>query len=153
MILKSCRLRFACLFLVVLSVPPRADAQEDPAGLARRIGAVSAIASREYALGVREGRVVSGAELEETRLFLDEAQRLAERLHHPVLGRQRAAAADREAGMDRPDAGWTVGADLFADLVEQEREGVACADTTVPQEDADAAWGEVRGSPPWSMRS
>jgi len=119
MILKSCRLRFACLFLVVLSVPPRADAQEDPAGLARRIGAVSAIASREYALGVREGRVVSGAELEETRLFLDEAQRLAERLPDDIrdaVTRRIGAVVRATEALVAPGAVAQLVADLRGDL-------------------------------------
>jgi len=119
MILRSCRLLPACLFLVVLGVPPRADAQEDAAALARRLGAVSAIASREYALGVQDGRVASATELEETRLFLEEARRLAERLpdsvRRAVTGRVAELARATEA-LAAPDAVARLVADLRADL-------------------------------------
>ena len=53
---------------------------QTPEAIARRIATVSAIAVEEYALGVADGRVVSAAELEEARLFLMEARKLAEQL-------------------------------------------------------------------------
>lgn len=51
------------------------QSQDERAG--RRLAAVVSIAVEEYALGVSDGRVVSAAELDEARLFLDEARRLA----------------------------------------------------------------------------
>ncbi len=55
-------------------------AQGDPQAGARRIADIAAIALDEYAIGVRNGRVVNEDELREARLFLDEARRVANRL-------------------------------------------------------------------------
>jgi high-affinity iron transporter len=98
MILKSPRLRSALPLLgLLLAVPVAARPQDDPTALARRIAAASAIAADEYALGTAAGRVVSEAELEEARLFLTEARRLADRLPESV---RRSVARDLDALID-----------------------------------------------------
>jgi high-affinity iron transporter len=94
MILKTPSRLAAALTLALTIVPAVATAQDDPAALARRIAAVSAIAAEEYALGTSGGRVVSEAELEEARLFLAEARRLADALPASV---RVAAVADLDA--------------------------------------------------------
>ncbi|MDH5195971.1 MAG: FTR1 family protein [Gemmatimonadota bacterium] len=79
----------ATLFLLVSTLPfaaMPARAQSGVDATARRIATVSTIAAEEYALGVVGGEVVSAAELEEARLFLVEARRLAEQL--PAAVRQ-----------------------------------------------------------------
>lgn len=65
----------------------------DSSALVRRIAATVQLAAQEYALGVREGKVVLEPEVEEARLFLGEAGRAA-----AGLG---AAAPDLKAGLDR----------------------------------------------------
>ncbi|MBI2615725.1 MAG: FTR1 family protein [Gemmatimonadetes bacterium] len=54
--------------------------------LARRVADIASIALNEYQLGVQAGRVVSAAELEEARLFLQEARRSAEGLPGAAAG-------------------------------------------------------------------
>lgn len=94
MILKHCLSPvLALLGLALAAVPARAQSAVDAA--ARRIATVSAIAVDEYALGVVDGQVVSVAELEEARLFLAEARRLAVQLP----GELRLAAVSRIEGL------------------------------------------------------
>lgn len=54
--------------------------QGNPAGTVRRLAATAQLASQEYALGVLDGKVVAPAEVEEARLFLEEAKRSAAQL-------------------------------------------------------------------------
>jgi high-affinity iron transporter len=72
-------------------------AAQDPAPVVRRIAATAQLAAQEYALGVRDGRVVATAEVEEARLFLTEAARAAAQLPQPaadeVRGQLEAALA------------------------------------------------------------
>jgi high-affinity iron transporter len=82
------------LTFALLAAPAVGLAQDDPAALARRIAAISAIAADEYALGTSGGRIVSEAELEEARLFLTEARRLAAGLPDAV---RASAIADLDA--------------------------------------------------------
>jgi len=65
-------------------------AQGDPGPTVRRIASIAALAAQEYAIGVRDGRVVAAEEVEEARLFLTEARRTAELL--PLEGRRDAVA-------------------------------------------------------------
>lgn len=51
-----------------------------PAAAVRRLAATAQLASQEYGLGVVDGRVVAPAEVEEARLFLEEAKRSAAQL-------------------------------------------------------------------------
>ncbi|MGH7559753.1 MAG: FTR1 family protein [Gemmatimonadales bacterium] len=64
---------------------------QDVAATARRVAATAQLAAQEYALGVREGRVVAAPEVEESRLFLEEARRVAARLPASAAGRTSAA--------------------------------------------------------------
>ena len=52
-------------------------AAQDPAALVRRVAATATLAAQEYRIGVVGGRVVAAAEVEEARLFLEEARRSA----------------------------------------------------------------------------
>jgi len=86
MILKSRCFRLILFLACVTGRPGQALAQDDATSVARRIGAIAAIAADEYALGVADGRVVRAAELDEARLFLTEARRLANRLPDEARG-------------------------------------------------------------------
>jgi high-affinity iron transporter len=72
------RLYLALTGLVLLL--PSAGHGQDAPDVARRVADIASLALEEYQLGVRAGRVVSPAELEEARLFLQEARRSAEGL-------------------------------------------------------------------------
>jgi high-affinity iron transporter len=63
--------------LVASLVLGQQPSQGDPAPLVRRIAATSRLASQEYGLGVRAGKIVAPGEVEEARLFLAEARRSA----------------------------------------------------------------------------
>ena len=77
------------------SFRPAPGAQEpDPSALVRRIAATIQLAAQEYALGVRDGKVVAPAEVDEARLFLTEAGKTAGRLPAP-------GSADVKAGISR----------------------------------------------------
>lgn len=67
----------AAAVALLVSPGPISGQEEDGAGVARRVAAITAVAADEYALGVANGAVVSEAELTEARLFFDEARRLA----------------------------------------------------------------------------
>jgi high-affinity iron transporter len=68
---------------LVLAPPLPAQAQ-DSAALVRRIAATATLAAQEYRIGVVDGRVVAEAEVEEARLFLEEARRSAASLGGPT---------------------------------------------------------------------
>ena len=57
--------------------PQRVAPAPDSAALVRRIAATATLAAQEYRIGVVDGRVVAAAEVEEARLFLQEARRVA----------------------------------------------------------------------------
>lgn len=63
------------LILLLAAAPPQA--QGDQTSTVRRIAATTALAAQEYALGVRDGKVVLAPEVEEAQLFLAEARRTA----------------------------------------------------------------------------
>jgi high-affinity iron transporter len=69
--------RSVLLAVVVLVFLAGAGRAQEPEAVARRMAAATAIAVEEYAAGVVGGRVVSEAEVEEARLFIAEAKRLA----------------------------------------------------------------------------
>jgi high-affinity iron transporter len=50
---------------------------QDPGAAVRRVAATATLAAQEYRVGVVDGRVVAQAEVEEARLFLQEARRAA----------------------------------------------------------------------------
>ena len=64
----------------------------DPAPVVRRVAATATLAAQEYAIGVVDGQVVAAAEVEEARLFLEEARRSAGTL--PGEGVTAIAAVD-----------------------------------------------------------
>jgi high-affinity iron transporter len=82
----------AILTASLLTGPRPAD-QGDQAPTVRRIAATTALAAEEYGVGVRDGRVVAPAEVEEARLFLTEARRSAAVLP-PDASRSAVAAID-----------------------------------------------------------
>ena len=65
------------------TLPPGADSLRvavEPAAAVRRLAATAQLAAQEYGLGVVDGRLVAPAEVEEARLFLEEAKRSAGQL-------------------------------------------------------------------------
>ena len=68
---------------VLVSVFPPVSLQQvaldppDRAAAVRRVAATATLAAQEYRIGVVDGRVVARAEVEEARLFLEEARRSA----------------------------------------------------------------------------
>ncbi len=66
---------------VLLSVLPtpfqQVAAPPAPATVVRRVAATATLAAQEYRIGVVDGRIVAPAEVEEARLFLEEARRSA----------------------------------------------------------------------------
>jgi high-affinity iron transporter len=68
------------------SVPAQAQAP-----VVRRIASMAALAAQEYAVGVENGRIVAAAEVDEARLFLEEARRATARLAEPERGRVAAS--------------------------------------------------------------
>ncbi len=73
------RYRLALVALTALLPASRVAAQGTP-DLARRVADIASLALNEYQLGVERGRVTNPAEVEEARLFLEEARRSAGRL-------------------------------------------------------------------------
>ena len=59
------------------AAPQQATVQRDSAATVRRVAATATLAAQEYRIGVVGGRVVAEAEVEEARLFLEEARRSA----------------------------------------------------------------------------
>jgi high-affinity iron transporter len=85
------------LFLLLAGTalgPPQQAALQDRAPVARRVAATSQLAAQEYRAGVVDGRVVAKAEVEEARLFLQEARRSAALLPAEA---GKAATADIDA--------------------------------------------------------
>ena len=82
------------LGLATGTIPTTLSAQTDEVTLARRIADVAAIAVAEYGAGVVDGTVVREEELDEARLFLAEARRLAADLA-PAVGDAALAHLDR----------------------------------------------------------
>jgi high-affinity iron transporter len=67
---------------VLLSIFPTVPVQQvalapDQAAVVRRVAATAILAAQEYRIGVVDGRIVALAEVEEARLFLEEARRSA----------------------------------------------------------------------------
>ncbi len=71
--------------------------------LARRVADIASIALNEYQLGVQSGHVVSPAELEEARAFLEEARRTAEGLPSEAAGPAVALLDTLIAGVEAHD--------------------------------------------------
>lgn len=73
------------------ALPAPAFTQTDPAATIRRLAATATLASQEYAIGVRDGVVISSAEVAEAELFLGEAMRAAQGLPPAVRSSSKAA--------------------------------------------------------------
>jgi high-affinity iron transporter len=63
--------------LPLLNQSQQGDAGQNQAPVVRRIAATAQLAAQEYRLGIADGRVVSRAEVDEARLFLQESRRSA----------------------------------------------------------------------------
>lgn len=81
------------IYAVLLLATPTAPST-DSAVVARRVAASAQLAAQEYRIGVVAGRIVAAAEVEEARLFLNEAIRSAKLL--PII-----AAGPTVAGLER----------------------------------------------------
>ncbi len=72
-------LRYAALLVAsVVAAPLAAQGEETP--VVRRLASTALLAAQEYAIGVRGGRIVMAAEVDEAKLFLKESRRTAESL-------------------------------------------------------------------------
>lgn len=60
---------------------------QDQVPVVRRIAAMAELAAQEYAAGVENGRIVAAGEVDESRLFLQEARRATSRLAEPERSR------------------------------------------------------------------
>jgi high-affinity iron transporter len=79
--------KFCLAFLALVTpFPMSADAQQTGADAARRIADIATLALDEYQLGFQGGRVASPAELDEARLFLEDARRAAQELPPTASG-------------------------------------------------------------------
>ncbi len=65
------------LLSAITFAPPQPAAAQDSAAVVRRVAATATLAAQEYRIGVVGGRIVAAAEVEEARLFLEEARRSA----------------------------------------------------------------------------
>ncbi|HEX7335707.1 MAG TPA: FTR1 family protein [Gemmatimonadales bacterium] len=66
--------------------PQQVSAGNDLAPTVRRLAATAQLAAQEYRVGIADGRVVSQAEVDEARLFLQESRRAATDLPEKVRG-------------------------------------------------------------------
>ena len=86
------------LFLAAADSTAPAQAAQDRAPLVRRIAGTAQLAAQEYRLGVSGGRIVAQAEVDEARLFLQEARKSAAGLPEDVSART-TASLDSMLGM------------------------------------------------------
>jgi high-affinity iron transporter len=61
----------------LLNPPQQVSGPSDPVPLVRRLAATAQLAAQEYRVGIVDGRIVSPAEIDEARLFLEESRRSA----------------------------------------------------------------------------
>jgi high-affinity iron transporter len=61
----------------LLAQPQQRDSAQDRAPAVRRVAATAQLAGQEYRIGIADGRVISPAEVDEARLFLQESRRSA----------------------------------------------------------------------------
>ncbi len=89
--------------LLVAPSSPDPTQGEDRTPVVRRIAATAALAAQEYRDGVKDGKVIARAEVEEAELFLTEARRTAAGL--PLeLSKSTGDELDRILGMVRQTA-------------------------------------------------
>ncbi|HJR17997.1 MAG TPA: FTR1 family protein [Gemmatimonadales bacterium] len=65
------------LLWAILLTPQQTTDPTNPVPLARRLAATAQLAAQEYRVGIVDGRIVSPAEIDEARLFLQESRRSA----------------------------------------------------------------------------
>ena len=61
--------RYAAILVAAVSSAPL-SAQNEPTPVVRRLASTALLAAQEYAIGVRGGRIVMAAEVDEAKLFL-----------------------------------------------------------------------------------
>jgi high-affinity iron transporter len=71
------------LLSAIVAAPPRQGTQ-DQAPVVRRLAATAQLAAQEYRVGIANGKVIAPAEVQEARLFLQEARRSAALLPRPI---------------------------------------------------------------------
>ena len=85
----------AALPILLSALAPASSQQvavtQDRAAVVRRVAATATLAAQEYRVGVAGGRVVASAEVDEARLFLEEARRSARGLPRDSLANPVAA--------------------------------------------------------------
>jgi high-affinity iron transporter len=70
--------------LTILAFPLQQEPTQDQVTVVRRLAATAQLAAQEYRIGIANGRVVSQAEVDEARLFLQESRRSAALLSGPT---------------------------------------------------------------------
>src|SRR6185312_7164201 len=70
--------------LAALAAAPSRQGTQDQAPVVRRLAATAQLAAQEYRVGIANGRVVAPVEVQEARLFLQEARRSAALLPRPL---------------------------------------------------------------------
>ncbi|HEU4682318.1 MAG TPA: FTR1 family protein [Gemmatimonadales bacterium] len=99
------------LAATLLQTPQQAVPTSDLIPVVRRLAAMAQLAAQEYRVGILDGRIVSEAEVEEARLFLQESRRAAALLPEDigpelVLGLDSLILlVERTAAPDTVDAG------------------------------------------------
>ena len=72
------------ILLAALAAAPSRQGTQDQAPVVRRLAATAQLAAQEYRVGIANGRVVAPVEVQEARLFLQEARRSAALLPRPL---------------------------------------------------------------------
>jgi high-affinity iron transporter len=72
------------ILLAALAAAPSRQGTQDQAPVIRRLAATAQLAAQEYRVGIANGRVVAPVEVQEARLFLQEARRSAALLPRPL---------------------------------------------------------------------
>ncbi|HEY7637109.1 MAG TPA: cytochrome c/FTR1 family iron permease [Gemmatimonadales bacterium] len=81
------------LLLAAIAATPSQQGTQDQAPVVRRLAATTQLAAQEYRVGIANGRVIAPAEVQEARLFLQEARRSAALLPR-TLGAPATAQID-----------------------------------------------------------
>lgn len=97
LLIRVNRLLLSGLLLGAGAVAPLSATDDVPANV-RRVAATAALAAQEYRIGVRDGKIIAVAEVEEAKLFLTEARRAALLLPAPG-GREVVTAINGLIGL------------------------------------------------------
>jgi len=92
------RLILVCAASAGFLAPAEAFSQSDSAQVLRRVATTARLAAEEYGLGVKDGKIVLAPEVDEAKLFLAEAKRVAAQL---PPGRAGSAVAALELVLAR----------------------------------------------------